>query len=114
MPGLILDNDSLGAKIENNELIFYELNGEKLYAPDQSLKYTVVEPMRISDFMEINYKASNSLNDTNEKISEIISDEMASELKDSIKNINELPLTDSTTIDKNRLQITASNKSQKE
>ena len=108
MPGLILDNDSLGAKIENNELIFYELNGEKLYAPDQSLKYTVVEPMRISDFMEINYKASKSLNETNEKISEILSDEMVSELKDSIKNINELTLAASTTLDKAQLLIESS------
>ncbi len=108
MPGLILDNDSLGAKIVNNELVFYELNGEKLYAPDQNLKYTVVEPMRMSDFMEINYKASKSLNETNEKISEILSDEMIGELRESIKNINELTITATNTLDKAQILIDSS------
>ncbi len=108
MPGLILDNDAIGAKIVNNELIFYTLDGEKLYAPDSSLKYTVIEPMRVSDFMEINYKASKSLNETNEKISEILSDEMVGELKESIKNINDLTLNASTTLDKAQLLIDSS------
>ena len=108
MPGLILDNDEIGAKVVNNDLIFYMLDGEKLYAPDQSLKYTVIEPMRISDFMEINYKASKSLNETNEKISEILSDEMVGDLKESIKNINELTANASTTLDKAQLLIDSS------
>ncbi len=108
MPGLILDNDEIGAKVVNNDLIFYMLDGEKLYAPDQSLKYTVIEPMRISDFMEINYKASKSLNETNEKISEILSDEMVGDLKESIKNINELTTNASTTLDKAQLLIDSS------
>ncbi len=108
MPGLILDNDDLGAKIVNNDLHFYTLNGEKLYAPDQSLKYTVIEPMRVSDFMEINYKASKSLNETNEKISEILSDEMVGELRESIKNINELTVNASSTLDKAQLLIDSS------
>ncbi len=108
MPGLILDNDDIGAKIINNELIFYTLDGEKLYVPDSNLKYTVIEPMRISDFMEINYKASKSLNETNEKISEILSDEMVGELRESIKNINELTISASTTLDKAQLLIESS------
>ncbi len=108
MPGLILDNDEIGAKIANNQLIFYTLDGEKLYLPDQSLKYTVIEPMRISDFMEINYKASKSLNETNEKISEILSDEMVGDLKESIKNINELTINASTTLDKAQILIDSS------
>ena len=108
LPGLILDNDSLGAKIINNDLVFFELSGEKLYAPDENLKYTVIEPMRISDFMEINYKASKSLNETNEKISEILSDQMVGELKESIKNINELTLSATTTLDKAQILIDSS------
>ena len=108
MPGLILDNDNLAAKIVDNELMFYDLNGEKLYLPNQDSKYTVIEPMRISDFMEINYKASKSLNETNEKIAEILSDEMISELKESVKNINELTKTASTTLDKAQLLIDSS------
>lgn len=108
MPGLILDNDALGAKVVNNELIFYTLDGEKLYAPDKDLKYTVIEPMRISDFMEINYKASKSLNETNEKISEILSDEMVGELRESVKNINELTISATTTLDKAQILIDSS------
>ena len=110
LPGLVLDNDEISAKIINNQLIFYMLDGEKLYAPNQNLKYTVIEPMRISDFMEINYKASKSLNETNEKISEILSDEMVGELRESIKNINELTANASTTLDKAQLLLDSSKK----
>lgn len=108
LPGLILNGEKLGAKVVDDELIFYELSGEKLFAPDENLKYTVIEPMRISDFMEIQYKASKSLNDTNEKISEILSDEMIGDLKTSIKNINELTISATTTLDKAQILIETS------
>ena len=108
LPGLVLDNSEISAKIVNNDLIFYERNGEKLYAPDANLKYTVIEPMRISDFMEINYKASKSLNETNERISEILSDELVSDLRESIKNINELTMNASTTLEKAQVLIDSS------
>lgn len=108
LPGLVLDNSEISAKIVNNDLIFYERNGEKLYAPDENLKYTVIEPMRISDFMEINYKASKSLNETNERISEILSDELVGDLRESIKNINELTMNASTTLEKAQVLIDSS------
>ena len=108
LPGLILDNGNIGAKMQNEELVFFDLDGEKLFAPQKDLKFTVIEPMRISDFMEIQYQASKSLNDTNEKIAEILSDEMVTDLKQSIKNINELTLTASNTLEKAQILIDSS------
>lgn len=108
LPGLILDNDEINAKFLNNELTFYQKNGEKLFAPDNKLKYTVIEPMRISDFMEIQYKASKALYDTNEKITEVLSDEMIGQLKDSIKNINELTASASGTLEKAQMLLDSS------
>ena len=64
--------------------------------------------MRISDFMEINYKASKSLNETNERISEILSDELVGDLRESIKNINELTMNASTTLEKAQVLIDSS------
>ncbi len=108
LAGLLVDEDKMAVKMINNELFLHHINNEKMYAPSKDLKYTVIEPMRISDFMEIQYKASKSLNDTNEKIAEILSDEMVASLKESIKNINDMTISATNTIEKAELLVESS------
>ena len=87
LPGLILENDMLGLKIKNNKLMFYMLDGEIPITPNENLKYTVIEPMRLSDFMDLQFRAARSLAETNDRVSEILSDEFIGSLKSSIDNI---------------------------
>ena len=46
--------------------------------------------MRIADFMDWQYKAAESLTETNKKINDMLSDEVIAELKMSVRNINDL------------------------
>lgn len=103
LPGLILPDYMLG-KISNGgatkKLVLSMFDGTILPYPHQSSLYTVVEPMRIADFMDLQYKAAASLTETNLKVNELLSDEVIVDLKQSIENVNVLTAKASTTIDK--------------
>lgn len=103
LPGLILP-DYMAAKIVNGgpakKMYISMLDNSVLPYPNQSSLYTVVEPMRIADFMDLQYKAAASLTETNLKINELLSDEVIADLKQSIDNINKLTAKATTTIEK--------------
>lgn len=93
LPGLILPEFLKGKAISDNgkkKLLISTLDNVTLPYPSQISPYTIIEPMRISDFMEWQYRAAESLTETNQKVNEILSDEVIAELKSSIKNINSL------------------------
>ena len=100
LPGLILDSLNIDAKFANNQILFYLRNGEEINIPKTGSPYTVIEPMRISDFLELQYKSAQGLAETNEKITQILSDEFIYQLKDSVENINKLTAKATSTMDK--------------
>ena len=108
LPGLILDNDSLNIKMKNNKIMLYLNDGEVPITPKEGLKYTVIEPMRLSDFMDLQFRAAKSLAETNDRVSEILSDEFIGSIKSSVKNINDLTKTANTTLDKASMLIDSS------
>lgn len=93
LPGLILP-EFLKGKVEkeNNSYILRiaTLDDVTLPYPDQESPYTVIEPMRIADFMDWQYRAAESLTETNKKINDLLSDQVIAELKMSVQNINSL------------------------
>ena len=56
--------------------------------------------MRIADFMDWQYRAAESLTETNKKINDLLSDQVIAELKMSVKNINSLTGQTSQTMTK--------------
>ncbi len=101
LPGLVLPSDNFSAKFINGKFIFYILNGDSVEYPLQTdSPYTVVEPMRMSEFMDLQFRAARSLKETNERISELLSDDLIYELQESAKNINNLTEKAITTLDK--------------
>ncbi|MCD8024019.1 MAG: MlaD family protein, partial [Candidatus Gastranaerophilales bacterium] len=108
LPGLILDSESLGAKLQNGKLIFEVKTGAELEAPDTDSPYTVIEPMRISDFLELNYKAAYSLAAMNDRVMEILTDELVGEIKEAVVNVNELTKKAVTVMDKADILIDSS------
>lgn len=100
MPGLVLDNSNIDAKLNTGRLTFFLRNGEEIIIPKTGSPYTVIEPMRISDFLELQYKSAQGLAETNEKITQILSDEFIYQIKDSVENINKLTAKASGTMDK--------------
>lgn len=103
LPGLILPNFMVGTIVSENgtnKMRISMLDGTVLPYPHQSSLYTVVEPMRIADFLDLQYKAAESLTETTIKVNQLLSDEVIADLKESINNINCLTAKASTTIAK--------------
>ena len=104
LPGLILPEFLKGKAIRDNnksyKLRISTLDDVVLPFPKQNSPYTIVNPMRISDFMDWQYKAAESLTETNRKINDLLSDEVIAELKMSVSNINSLTAQTSSTMTK--------------
>lgn len=101
LPGLILPEFLKGKVVkENNNYILRisTLDEVVLPYPVQNSPYTIIEPMRIADFMDWQYRAAESLTETNKKINELLSDQVIAELKMSVNNINELTAQTSDTM----------------
>lgn len=103
LPGLILPDFLKGEAINDNKvkkLRISTLDNTVLPYPQQNSKYTIIEPMRIADFMDWQYKAAESLTETNQKINTLLSDQTIAELKDSVNSISDLTAGANTTVEK--------------
>ncbi|MCD7780577.1 MAG: MlaD family protein [Candidatus Gastranaerophilales bacterium] len=58
--------------------------------PKTDSPYTVIEPMRIADFLALQYRSAESLIETNERVSLLLSDDVIRDLQKSAVNITEL------------------------
>lgn len=94
LPGLILPEFMKGKLLTNkkdgNSMLLSTLDDVVLPYPTQDSPYTIIEPMRIADFMEWQYRAAEGLTETNKKINELLSNELITELQKSVGNINSL------------------------
>ena len=103
LPGLILPEFLKGKVVKEkgqNKLLISTLDDITLPYPKQTSPYTIIEPMRIADFMDWQYRAAESLTETNKKINDLLSDQVIAELKMSVKNINSLTGQTSQTMTK--------------
>ncbi|MBE7706672.1 MAG: MCE family protein [Cyanobacteria bacterium SIG30] len=102
---IILDNSNLEIDFKGTKLLFKTKNGDKITYPKEDNKYTIVEPIRMSEFMDLQFQAANSLSETSDKINEILSDDLVFELQESVKNMALLTSKAITTIEKAQLLI---------
>ncbi len=103
LPGLILPEFMKGTDVKANgksKLQISTLDDVVPPYPPQTSPYTIVNPMRIADFLDWQYKAAEGLTETNRKINDLLSDEVIAELKMSVTNINELTTTTNDTMAK--------------
>lgn len=103
LPGLILPEFMRGKLITADgvkKLRIEPLDNTPLPYPNQTSPYTVVEPMRIADFMDLQYKAAESLTETNRIVNELLNDQMIADLTRSVSNFKELTAQATTTLEK--------------
>ena len=103
LPGLILPHFMTGKIVKEDgveKLRVAPLDNTALPYPQQTSPYTIVEPMRIADFMEWQYKAAESLTETNRIINELLNDSMIAEIRQSVTNFKELTAQATTTLEK--------------
>ena len=69
MPGLVLPDFVVGKAVKDNngehKLRLAPLDGMPIALPKASSPYTILEPMRLSDFLAWQYKAAETLTETN-------------------------------------------------
>ncbi|MCQ2753927.1 MAG: MlaD family protein [bacterium] len=108
LPGLILPEFMTGKIITENgekKLRVAPLDNTPLPYPTQTSPYTIVEPMRIAKFMDLQYKAAEGLTETNKAINELLNDETINELKATVKNFRTLTAQATTTLQKTEILI---------
>ena len=103
LPGLILPHFMTGKIVTADgvkKLRIAPLDNTALPYPNQTSPYTIVEPMRIADFMDLQYKAAESLTETNRIVNELLNDSMIAELRQSVTNFKELTAQATSTLAK--------------
>ena len=104
LPGLIMPNfikgEAITLKNGEKKLRISALDNTIPPYPKQTSPYTVIEPMRIADFLDWQYKAAESLTETNMKINTLLSDKTISDLQATVNNIDEIAQKANVTVDK--------------
>ena len=114
LPGLILPSFMVGQTVYDGgeyKLRIKPLDNSPLpYPHHQTSPYTIVEPMRIADFLDLQYQAAESLTESNKKLNEILDDNMVADLKQTVQNVKVLTARASSTLGKAELLIDESRK----
>ena len=113
LPGLILPQFMVGTVVWDNgeyKLRIKPLDNSPIPYPHQTSPYTIVEPMRIADFLDLQYQAAESLTVTNKRLNDMLDDNMVADLKQSVVNIKILTARASSTLGKAELLIDESRK----
>ena len=113
LPGLILPPFMVGTVVFDNgiyKLRIKPLDNSPIPYPNQTSPYTIVEPMRIADFLDLQYQAAESLTVMNKRINDMLDDSMVADLKQSVVNIKILTARASSTLGKAELLIDESRK----
>ena len=103
LPGLIIPEQISGKIIEDEnqkKLRLIPKEDMEIPYPKTDSPYTIIEPMRIADFLDLQYRSAASLIETNERISLLLSDDVIEELKQSAYNVNELTAKTNITMEK--------------
>ena len=113
LPGLVLPEFMVGQVVSDKgvyKLRIRPLDNAAIPYPHQTSPYTIMEPMRIADFLDLQYQAAESLTETNKKLNEILDESMVADLKQSVANIKVLTARASSTLGKAELLIDESRK----
>lgn len=62
----------------------------KVKVPDTGVKYTVVEPLRIKDFLDVQMEAALALKETNDKINNLFTDQFMDDVRFTFENTKDL------------------------
>ena len=111
LPGLIIPHFMTGKIVTEDgvkKLRIAPLDNAPLPYPQQTSPYTIIEPMRIADFMDLQYKAAESLTETNRIINELLNDSMIAEIRQAVTNFKDLTAQATTTLAKTEKLIETS------
>lgn len=111
LPGLRLPHFMQGeiVMVDNvKKLRVQPLDGSALPYPQQTSPYTIIEPMRIADFMDLQYQAAESLTEMSKMVNDLMNDKMIAEIRQSVSNFKDLTAQATTTLQKTEKLIDTS------
>lgn len=111
LPGLRLPHFMKGQIVTENgvkKLRVAPLDNAPLPYPNQTSPYTIVEPMRVADFMFLQYQAAESLTEMSKVFNELMNDKMIAEIRQSVTNFKDLTAQATTTLAKTEKLIDTS------
>ena len=113
LPGLVLPEFMVGEVVFDKgeyKLRIKPLDNTPLPYPNQTSPNTIMEPMRIADFLDLQYQAAESLTVMNKKVNALLDESLISDLRQSVQNIKILTARASSTLGKVELLIDESRK----
>ncbi|MCQ2957421.1 MAG: MlaD family protein [Candidatus Gastranaerophilales bacterium] len=72
----------------------------KVYYVASNFPYTIKEPTRIREFLDLQLQAAKALNETNNKINAVLSEDVIVDIKDALRNVKTISLKTTELIDK--------------
>lgn len=72
----------------------------KVYYIASNFPYTIKEPVRIREFLDLQLQAAKALNETNNKINAVLSEDVIVDIKDALRNVKTISLKTTELIDK--------------
>lgn len=111
LPGLRLPHFMKGEIVTVNgekKLRVQPSDGSALPYPQQTSPYTIIEPMRIADFMNLQYQAAESLTEMSKMVNDLMNDKMIADIRQSVSNFKELTAQATTTLQKTEKLIDTS------
>ena len=111
LPGLILPHFMLGKIVTvdgEKKLRITPMDNSALPYPVQTSPYTIIEPMRIATFMDLQYKAAESLTEMSRMVNDLMNDKMIAEIRQSVSNFKDLTAQATTTLAKTEKLIDTS------
>jgi methyl-accepting chemotaxis protein len=103
LPGLITPENLNGKIIKENtdkKLRLIPKEDVVVPYPKTDSDYTIIEPTRIADYMALQYRSAESLIETNERISLVLSDDVIKDLQETSVNVKELTANANITMSK--------------
>jgi len=92
----------------NKHLIRLNNKSTKVYYIATDNPYTIVEPVRIRDFLNLQLEAAKALHETNNKINAVLSDDVILDIKDALRNVKTISLKTTELIDKTTILVEGS------
>ena len=111
LPGLRLPHFMQGEVVTVDgakKLRIQPMDGSALPYPQQTSPYTIVEPLRIADFMDLQYQAAESLTEMSKMVNDLMNDKMIAEIRQSVTNFKDLTAQATTTLQKTEKLIDTS------
>lgn len=106
--GIVVPSDLRAKVTADNNILLIPLHNEIVRYKNSCGNYTVLEPIRISDFLDVQLQAAEAFNEINKKINTLLSDKVLDDTAVTLANIRQVSVSAADTVAKADELITSS------